>query len=42
MGTNPRFAAIRFFREDDGWVGSFTGDTIASGFPTYDALTAPA
>jgi 1,2-dihydroxy-3-keto-5-methylthiopentene dioxygenase len=40
MGTNPRFAAIRFFRIDDGWVGNFTGDPIAASFPTFDALSA--
>ena len=40
MGTNPHFAAIRFFRIDDGWVGRFTGSDIAARFPTYDALTA--
>lgn len=38
MGTNPSFAAIRFFRIDDGWVGNFTGDDIAMRFPTYDEL----
>lgn len=38
MGTNPSFAAIRFFRIDDGWVGNFTGDDIATRFPTYDEL----
>ncbi len=40
MGTDPSFAAIRFFRVPDGWVGNFTGDPIAERFPTYDALTA--
>lgn len=38
MGSEPDFAAIRFFREDDGWVGHFTGDTIAERFPDFDAL----
>jgi len=42
MGTAPSFAAIRFFKEDEGWVGAFTGDPIASGFPTFDELVAPA
>lgn len=39
MGTLPDFTAIRFFRSDDGWVGSFTGSDIASRFPTFDELT---
>jgi len=42
MGTSPDFAAIRFFRVEDGWVGEFTGDPIASGYPTFDELTAAA
>jgi 1,2-dihydroxy-3-keto-5-methylthiopentene dioxygenase len=40
MGTSPQFTALRFFREPEGWVGAFTGDTIATSFPTFDALTA--
>lgn len=39
MGTAPRFTAIRFFRDPEGWVGSFTGSEIASAFPTFDELT---
>jgi 1,2-dihydroxy-3-keto-5-methylthiopentene dioxygenase len=42
MGPEPDFAAIRFFREADGWVGDFTGDPIARSFPRLDDLTAPA
>lgn len=42
MGTNPSFVAIRFFREPEGWVGNFTGDGIASSFPAFDDLIAPA
>ena len=38
MGTSPRFAAIRFFRMPEGWVGNFTGDEIASRFPSLDSL----
>jgi 1,2-dihydroxy-3-keto-5-methylthiopentene dioxygenase len=38
MGTRPRFAAIRFFQDPEGWVGDFTGDPIASRFPTFDEL----
>src|SRR5918998_1203785 len=41
MGTNPSFVAIRFFREPEGWVGSFTGDDIATRYPAFDDLIAP-
>ncbi|MFE7743650.1 acireductone dioxygenase [Nocardia sp. NPDC057455] len=42
MGERPDFIAIRFFEEEDGWVGDFTGDKISTGFPTLDKLlTAP-
>ncbi|MFB7945926.1 acireductone dioxygenase [Kitasatospora phosalacinea] len=40
MGPRPEFSAIRFFEEDDGWVGDFTGDPIAQAFPRLDALLA--
>ena len=40
MGTDPNFTALRFFREAEGWVGNFTGDDIATRFPTFDQLTA--
>ena len=33
MGSAPRFCAIRFFDNPDGWVAQFTGDAIADGFP---------
>lgn len=33
MGSAPDFIAIRFFTRPDGWVGYFTGDTIADRFP---------
>ncbi|MGV9837939.1 1,2-dihydroxy-3-keto-5-methylthiopentene dioxygenase [Nocardia niigatensis] len=42
MGTRPEFVAVRFFEEEDGWIGDFTGDKISSGFPTLDDLLAPA
>ena len=35
MGDAPSFIAIRFFTEPDGWVGHFTGETIAASFPRY-------
>lgn len=38
MGARPRFVAIRFFRSADGWVGDFSGDTIARRFPSFDDL----
>lgn len=40
MGTRPHFTAIRFFQHPEGWVGDFTGDPIASTFPTFDDLIA--
>lgn len=42
MGTTPDFTAIRFFRTDDGWVGSFTGSDIATRFADADQLMADA
>lgn len=42
MGTSPDFTAIRFFHDDDGWVGTFTGSDISTHFPTFDELTAVA
>jgi 1,2-dihydroxy-3-keto-5-methylthiopentene dioxygenase len=39
MGTEPHFCAIRLFGTPNGWVASFTGDTIAQRFPSFDALT---
>ncbi|MEB3199735.1 MAG: acireductone dioxygenase [Synechococcaceae cyanobacterium] len=33
MGPAPRFTAIRFFDNPDGWVARFTGDPIAERFP---------
>ncbi|WP_367131758.1 acireductone dioxygenase [Saccharothrix sp. HUAS TT1] len=40
MGTRPDYVSIRFFHDDDGWVGNFTGSEIAKAFPTYDVLMA--
>ena len=36
MGPEPRFVAIRFFTEPDGWVGHFTGSDMAQRFPRYE------
>jgi 1,2-dihydroxy-3-keto-5-methylthiopentene dioxygenase len=33
MGPDPEFTAIRLFVNPDGWVGLFTGETIAQKFP---------
>lgn len=38
MGVRPRFATIRFFQQEDGWLASFTGDPIAAQFPSFDEL----
>lgn len=38
MGSQPDFAAIRFFQKDDGWVGEFSGSDIAASFPSLDSL----
>jgi 1,2-dihydroxy-3-keto-5-methylthiopentene dioxygenase len=40
MGSNPDYVSIRFFHDDDGWVGNFTGSDIALRFPTFDTLMA--
>ena len=36
MGSAPRFTAIRFFDNPEGWVAQFTGDAIAEQFPLLD------
>ncbi|MFH8290627.1 1,2-dihydroxy-3-keto-5-methylthiopentene dioxygenase [Streptomyces sp. NPDC018059] len=38
MGTSPAFTAIRFFHEEDGWIGNFTGSPIADRFPDFDEV----
>lgn len=40
MGERPDFVSIRFFEEEDGWVGDFTGDPISASFPSLDDLLA--
>jgi 1,2-dihydroxy-3-keto-5-methylthiopentene dioxygenase len=42
MGERPDFCAIRFFQKEDGWVGHFTGDPIATRIPYLDELLAAA
>ncbi len=39
MGEAPHFVAIRFFTEQDGWVGHFTGTDIAKRFPRFERST---
>jgi 1,2-dihydroxy-3-keto-5-methylthiopentene dioxygenase len=34
MGSHPQFTALRLFNDPAGWVAQFTGDVIASHFPT--------
>ncbi|MGC5342617.1 1,2-dihydroxy-3-keto-5-methylthiopentene dioxygenase [Streptomyces sp. DT24] len=40
MGTVPEFTAVRFFQKEDGWVGDFVENSIASRFPTLDQIQA--
>jgi len=40
MGTRPDYVSIRFFHDDDGWVGNFTGNRLAEAFPDFDTLLA--
>jgi 1,2-dihydroxy-3-keto-5-methylthiopentene dioxygenase len=42
MGPEPRFCALRFFENPEGWVAQFTGDTIAESYPLLDGLLAEA
>jgi 1,2-dihydroxy-3-keto-5-methylthiopentene dioxygenase len=36
MGEAPRFTAIRFFDNPEGWVAQFTGNGIADHYPLLD------
>ena len=36
MGEQPGFTCIRLFTDEAGWVADFTGDDIASRFPSLD------
>ncbi|MFI6345782.1 1,2-dihydroxy-3-keto-5-methylthiopentene dioxygenase [Streptomyces sp. NPDC050560] len=42
MGSEPDFVAVRFFQKEDGWVGDFCAESIASRFPTLDEILAEA
>jgi 1,2-dihydroxy-3-keto-5-methylthiopentene dioxygenase len=37
-GEKPRFAAIRLFVSQDGWVANYTGSAIAERFPKFAAV----
>jgi 1,2-dihydroxy-3-keto-5-methylthiopentene dioxygenase len=36
MGATPRFTAIRFFDNPQGWVAQFTGEPIAERYPLLE------
>jgi len=36
MGAAPRFTAIRFFDNPEGWVAQFSGDPIAERYPLLE------
>lgn len=38
MGPAPRFCALRFFNNSEGWIADFSGDSIAEHYPRLDAL----
>jgi 1,2-dihydroxy-3-keto-5-methylthiopentene dioxygenase len=38
MGEEPAFCAIRLFGNESGWAAAFTGDKLASRFPSYDQV----
>jgi 1,2-dihydroxy-3-keto-5-methylthiopentene dioxygenase len=40
MGTDPDFTSVRFFHDEEGWVGNFTGNPLAQRIPSYDAIAA--
>jgi len=40
MGKDPNFKCIRLFTTEDGWVGDFTGNDIATRLPDMDTFVA--
>jgi 1,2-dihydroxy-3-keto-5-methylthiopentene dioxygenase len=38
MGPEPHFCALRFFNNTEGWVADFSGDPIATRYPSLDQL----
>ena len=41
MGTEPNFKCIRLFTSPEGWVASYSGDAIASAYPTFETFLQP-
>jgi 1,2-dihydroxy-3-keto-5-methylthiopentene dioxygenase len=37
MGPRPRFVAIRFFNNPEGWVANYTGSPIAEQFSRLES-----
>jgi 1,2-dihydroxy-3-keto-5-methylthiopentene dioxygenase len=40
MGADPHLSCIRLFTTPEGWVANFTGNEIATGFPTMEKFRA--
>ncbi len=40
MGSEPSFKCIRLFSTPEGWMASYSGNDIATGFPLLDEFTA--
>ncbi|WP_016699894.1 1,2-dihydroxy-3-keto-5-methylthiopentene dioxygenase [Actinoalloteichus spitiensis] len=40
MGTTPDYVSIRFFHDEQGWVGDFVEHSIADRFPGLDEIRA--
>ncbi|APU14774.1 MULTISPECIES: 1,2-dihydroxy-3-keto-5-methylthiopentene dioxygenase [Actinoalloteichus] len=40
MGSRPDYVSVRFFHDEEGWVGDFIEDSIAHRFPSFDELAA--
>jgi 1,2-dihydroxy-3-keto-5-methylthiopentene dioxygenase len=38
MGEHPNFKCIRLFTTENGWVGNFTGNVIASRLPDFEGF----
>lgn len=41
MSSNPKFTAIRFFTNPEGWVAQFTGSDLSSTLPEFRPWSAP-
>lgn len=41
MGAAPDFKCIRLFTSPEGWVANYSGDDIASGYPTFETFLQP-